>query len=114
MLESKQSNARGSVNLSANFNIWQEILKESMTKKDLDESNVFIFGDKFSGKRSLIKYINKELLQKNEFEESQKRTWGSDDIGSKYSLIDYTFLGVKKYTEYDSGIKNIIFAYPVI
>ena len=49
-------------------NIWNEILRESMTKKDLEESNVFIFGDKFSGKRSLIKHINRELLQKGELE----------------------------------------------
>jgi len=33
-------------------NIWQEILNSAMTKKDLEESNVFFFGDKFSGKRS--------------------------------------------------------------
>jgi hypothetical protein len=49
-------------------NIWQEILIDSMTKKDLEESNIFIFGDKFTGKRNLIKVINKELLMKNEIE----------------------------------------------
>jgi|LauGreDrversion4_2_1035121.scaffolds.fasta_scaffold286833_2 polynucleotide 5'-kinase involved in rRNA processing len=53
---------------TANTNIWNEILRESMTKKDLEESNVFVFGDKFSGKRSLIKHINRELLQKGEVE----------------------------------------------
>jgi len=53
---------------TANTNIWNEILGESMTKKDLEESNVFVFGDKFSGKRSLIKHINRELLQKGEVE----------------------------------------------
>ncbi len=52
----------------AQSNIWNDILRESMTKKDLEESNVFIFGDKFSGKRSLIKHINRELLQKGELE----------------------------------------------
>jgi predicted AAA+ superfamily ATPase len=49
-------------------NIWQDILQEAMSKKDLDESNVFIFGDRNVGKRTLIKIINKELLQKNDFE----------------------------------------------
>ncbi len=44
-------------------NMWQEILRDAMTKKDLEESNVFIFGDKFSGKRSLIRIMNKELLK---------------------------------------------------
>ncbi len=106
MLDGKNLNSGGSVNLTQTSNIWQEILKESMIKKDLDDSNVFIFGDKFCGKRSLIKYINKELLQKNEFEESQKRNWYTDDKATKYSLIDYTFLGIKKFSEYDSGIIN--------
>lgn len=49
-------------------NIWNDILRDSMAKKDLEESNVFIFGDKFVGKRSLVKIINKELLQKGEVE----------------------------------------------
>ena len=49
-------------------NIWNDILRESMSKRDLEESNVFVFGDKFGGKRSLIKIINKELLQKGEVE----------------------------------------------
>ncbi len=105
MFESKNMNARGSLNLNdLTINIWQDILKESLSKKDLEESNVFIFGDKFSGKRSLIKYFNKELLHKSEFDEQPKKDWGNDDIGSKYSLVDYTFIGVKKYPEYDSGI----------
>jgi hypothetical protein len=49
-------------------NMWQDILRDSMTKKDLEESHVFLFGDKFSGKRSIVKFINKELLLKGEFE----------------------------------------------
>lgn len=52
-------------------NIWNDILRDAMAKKDLEESNVFIFGDKFVGKRSLIKVINKELLQKGEVEGNQ-------------------------------------------
>lgn len=108
-LEGKNLSTRTSVNLTPTNNIWQEILKESMTKKDLDDSNVFVFGDKFSGKRSLIKYLNKELLMKGELEDQNKRNWGNDDTGSKYSLIDYTFLAVKKYTEYDSGKFNVSF-----
>ena len=49
-------------------NIWNDILREAMSKKDLEESNIFFFGDKFVGKRSLIKVINKELLQKGEYD----------------------------------------------
>lgn len=49
-------------------NMWQDILREAMTKKDLEESHMFIFGDKYVGKRSLIKIMNKELNLKGEFE----------------------------------------------
>jgi hypothetical protein len=42
------------------FNIWQEILNESTTKKDTEEANVFIFGDKSTGKKSLIRIMNRE------------------------------------------------------
>ena len=32
-------------------NMWQEILRDAMTNKDLEESNLFIFGDKNVGKK---------------------------------------------------------------
>jgi hypothetical protein len=90
-------------------NIWTEILKESMSKKDLEESNIFIFGDKFSGKRSIIKVINKELLQKGEIEGNyifknteQKKMLGYDDTVAKYGLLDYTYLNIKKIHEQDT------------
>ena len=41
--------------------IWKEILAESITKKDNEELNIFIFGDKSSGKKSLIRSMNKEF-----------------------------------------------------
>lgn len=50
------------------INIFQEILRDAMTKKDLEESHLFVFGDKHVGKKSIIRSINKEYLQKNEFE----------------------------------------------
>jgi len=53
-------------------NLWNDILKESMTKKDLEQSHVFIFGDKLSGKKSLIKSINKDLLNKTDLDGSKK------------------------------------------
>ena len=40
--------------------IWQEIINESITKKDNEEANIFIFGDKDTGKKSLIRTMNKE------------------------------------------------------
>ena len=63
-----ESNKRKSDAGIIQSNIWSDILRESMLKKDLEESNIFIFGDKFTGKRSLIRIINKELLQKGELE----------------------------------------------
>ena len=115
MSNQNKNTQRGSITLDPTINIWQDILKESMTKNDIEDSNVFFFGDKFTGKRTLIKYINKELLQKNEFDDQSKRTWGGDDnCFSKYSLLDYTFLSVKKYTEYDSGIFLIFFYFFLI
>jgi Holliday junction resolvasome RuvABC ATP-dependent DNA helicase subunit len=64
MIDKRRSNAEEAVQ----SNIWQDILREAMTKKDLEESHIFVFGDKFVGKHSLVKIINKELLQKNEYE----------------------------------------------
>ena len=49
-------------------NLWNDILKESSTKKDLEQSHIFIFGDKNTGKKSLIKSINKDILNKTEID----------------------------------------------
>ena len=32
-------------------NMWQEILREAMPKKQIENTNVFVFGDKSTGKR---------------------------------------------------------------
>ena len=48
--------------------IWQEILREANTNKDLEDSHLFIFGDKNVGKKAIIKIINKEYLTKNDYE----------------------------------------------
>ena len=53
-------------------NMWQEMLREANTKKEIEESNIFIFGDKFSGKKSL------------------------------FGLVDYTYLNIRKIQEEDS------------
>lgn len=63
MLDSQAKKRNSTSEPSPQSNIWQEILRDAMTKKDLEESNVFIFGDKFSGKRALIKIMNKEILK---------------------------------------------------
>ena len=41
--------------------IWKEILSESAIRKETEEANIFIFGDKSSGKKSLIRAMNKEF-----------------------------------------------------
>lgn len=64
--ENKQGNIKSDTQQKSN--IWQDILQNSMIQKDLEESHIFVFGDKYVGKRSLIKIINKELLQKGEVE----------------------------------------------
>ena len=47
-------------------NLWNEIIKSTTSKKDLEQSHVFIFGDKNVGKKALIKQINKEVINKSE------------------------------------------------
>jgi hypothetical protein len=93
-------------------NIWNEILTSAYSKKDLEESNVFIFGDKFTGKRNLVKAMNKELLQYED-----KKILTSDESVSKYGLLDYTYLNIKKIIEQDAdsiGKMNIWIANDII
>jgi hypothetical protein len=47
-------------------NLWNEILREALTKKDLEQSHLFVFGDKNTGKKNIIKNINKDLLNKTD------------------------------------------------
>jgi hypothetical protein len=51
-------------------NLWNEILREALTKKDLEQSHLFVFGDKNTGKKNIIKNINKDLLNKTDPEGS--------------------------------------------
>ena len=58
MTDNKKAEAKGK-----ETNLWQEILREAMTKKDLEDANIFIFGDQFTGKKSLLRVMN-NLIQK--------------------------------------------------
>lgn len=82
-------------------NIWQQIIKEASTQKDFDESHVFIFGDKNSGKRSLIKAINKELFLNYDHEE--RNLPNIDDSNSRYSFVEFKYLNVKKTNDSENG-----------
>ena len=49
-------------------NIWQDIIKEAMTNKELPQSHIFVFGDKNAGKKTLFRNINRIHLGRTEFE----------------------------------------------
>ena len=80
-------------------NMWQEMLREANTKKEIEESNIFIFGDKFSGKKSLIKNISQRIALKDE---KKNIILEIDDSVSKFGLVDYTYLNIRKIQEEDS------------
>ena len=82
--------------------IWKEILSESVTKKDNEEANIFVFGDKSTGKKSLIRLMNKECSY-NEAE--SKKILNIEEEASKYGLINYSHLSIKKNDD-DSDIVN--------
>ena len=81
------------------INMWQEMLREANTKKEIEESNIFIFGDKFSGKKSLIKNISQRIALKDE---KKNIILEIDDSVSKFGLVDYTYLNIRKLQEEDS------------
>lgn len=69
MLEDKNKNAKKINKEDSNpnqNNLWNEILREALTKKDLEQSHLFVFGDKNTGKKTIIKNINKDLLNKTD------------------------------------------------
>jgi len=85
-------------------NIWQEILKESTTKKDSEEANIFVFGDKDTGKKSLIKIMNKEAAPQDY---ESKIAMNSEENLPLYGLMNYTHLVAKKILEDETEINKI-------
>ena len=47
-------------------NMWQEILREAMPKKEIENTNVFVFGDKMTGKRALFKVMNRSIFENDD------------------------------------------------
>ena len=80
-------------------NMWKDILREAMSKKELEDANIFIFGDQLTGKKSLIRVINKDVISRNV--EESKRYLNLDDTAPKYGMIDYTYLNITKLSEKD-------------
>ena len=70
-----------------------------MSKKELEDANIFIFGDQLTGKKSLIRVINKDVISRNV--EESKRYLNLDDTAPKYGMIDYTYLNITKLSEKD-------------
>ena len=80
------------------FNIWQEILSESVIKKDNEEVNVFVFGDKSTGKKSLLRIMNRDAAS---IESESRKTLNIEEEALKYGLINYSHLTVKKNGDED-------------
>jgi hypothetical protein len=82
-------------------NIWEQVLKEASTIKEIVEPHVFILGDKNSGKRQIIRAMNKEMYLNYETEE---RTLPPLDEGvSRFSQMEYKYLNVKKTDDTENG-----------
>ena len=79
-------------------NLWQEILRAAMTKKDLEDANIFIMGDQLTGKKSLIKVMN-TLTQRDQEDTSNKLKL--DELATKYGMVNYTYLNVARLSEND-------------
>ena len=83
-------------------NIWQEILREAMPKKEVENSNIFVFGDKMTGKRSLFKIMNRSVFSDDE--DSYKRLLQIDDESSKFGILDYTYISIKNTSDENSEV----------
>lgn len=106
MTEKKdKSKANANKGQTKQTNMWQEILREAMTKKEIDDANVFVFGDKMSGKKSLFRIMNKDLLSEDD---ENKKALSIDENATKFGMLNYTFLNVKNLSEKDSESKGKI------
>ena len=83
-------------------NMWQEILREAMPKKDIENTNVYVFGDKMTGKKTLFKEMNRIIFSDND--DSYKRLLPIDEESSRFGLIDYTYLNIKNTSEENSDV----------
>ena len=87
--------------------IWQEILKESTTKKEAEEANIFIFGDKDTGKKSLIRIMNKDAAPQDY--ESKTAVNSEENLSRAEELIlqDISYDSLKSVVKNESlnGVK---------
>ena len=98
-----ESKKKTSVNPAGkSTNMWQEILREAMPKTEIENTNVFVFGDKMTGKRSLFKVMNQSIFAEND--NSYKRILQIDEDSSRFGLLDYTYLNIKNLSEENSEV----------
>ena len=79
-------------------NLWTTLLKNVAKREEVKVADLLVLGDRGSGKRSLVKALNKPFLkqlgiQVNVF----------DDIGSDFSLFESSYLYMKDIAEYEEG-----------
>lgn len=91
------------IQFSKSTNLWQEILREAMEQKELDDTSLFVFGDNMSGKRYLLKGIKNIISDKDEDKKDDKKDQRTEEI-AKFSLMDYTFLNIKNSADKNSDI----------
>ena len=90
-MENKRKN---SINQQKSTNLWQEILREAMPKTEIDNTNLFVFGDNLTGKRLLFKGMNRAIFENSQdADDKRKENQRTEEI-AKFSLIDYTFLNI--------------------
>ena len=85
-------------------NIWKEILNESSIKKEMEDANIFIFGDKNTGKKSLIRILNKDAGPQDI---ESKNSSNNEENLPLYGLMNYSHLNAKKVLEDETEINKV-------
>lgn len=72
-------------------NLWLGLLDSVGVRRDIKQAHVIILGDRGSGKRSLIKAMNKPFLKQLSVLIQEKM----DELGSDYATFDSSYLYVR-------------------
>ena len=90
-----ENKSKNSSTQQKSTNLWQEILREAMPKKELENTNLFVFGDNMTGKRLLFKGMNRAIFENSQDADDKKRENQRIEEIAKFSLKDYTFLNIQ-------------------
>ena len=92
-----ESKFKNSISQQKSTNLWQEILREAMPKKEIENTNLFVFGDNMTGKRLLFKGMNRAIFENSQdLDDKKKENQRIEEI-AKFSLVDYTFLNIQEF-----------------